>query len=185
MTDIELMEAVCRGDRDAYGVIVGKYLGQIARYTFEMLGNEKEVDDICQETFLRLWLHAGLWDSSKSGLNTWLHRIAHNLCVDHLRKSSRIESRDMEQLPTTKAADDCWGMSGDKGSEWQEARLQFVRNALDNLPVNQRSAITLCLFQNFSNKDAAAIMGISVAALESMLARARRSLMKAMKNQVR
>ena len=53
-----------------------------------------------------------------------------------------------------------------------------VRTALNALPENQRSALSLCHYQGFSNKEAAAIMNISVKALESAIARAKRNLRK-------
>jgi|TARA_B110000914_G_scaffold158043_1_gene138993 RNA polymerase sigma-70 factor (ECF subfamily) len=52
----------------------------------------------------------------------------------------------------------------------------LVRTAISALPENQRSALSLCHYQGFSNKEAAAIMNISVKALESAIARAKRNL---------
>jgi RNA polymerase sigma-70 factor (ECF subfamily) len=57
-----------------------------------------------------------------------------------------------------------------------DAKTKLLREALSALPENQRSALSLCHYQGFSNKEAAAIMNVSVKALESAIARAKRSL---------
>ncbi len=171
MTDEELMQAVCMGDRAAYQILVKKHLKSISHYAYRLLGNQKDTEDITQEVFLRLWMNAKKWKSDKSKLTTWLHRIAHNLCIDYLRKHGRVQTQesfdeeDFASLPETGAANDT---GGDK--------LRLLQEAISTLPENQRSALTLCHYQGFSNKEAAAIMNISVKALESAIARAKRSL---------
>ena len=55
--------------------------------------SNKDTEDIAQETFLRLWINACSWQADKAKLSTWLHRITHNLCVDYLRKHSRVQTR--------------------------------------------------------------------------------------------
>lgn len=182
--DEEWMEAVCRGDRQAYQSLVHRHSQAIAHYAYRLLDNAAEAEDITQETFLRLWLNAHKWQPDKARLTTWLHRITHNLCVDLQRKQGRMQTgNDGEEMDR---------QSADKSTSWQatrqdeagvqpdavaqDAQLQLLRQALNELPENQRSALTLCTFSGFSNQEAAAIMGLSVKALESALARARRSL---------
>lgn len=172
------MTAVCAGEQRAYQALVDRYFDAIARYSFRLLGNRAEVEDIAQETFLRMWTQANRWEPNKAKLTTWLHRIAHNLCVDHLRKHSRVELRgdqgdNVEQ-----------GLSNLAG-EQDTARVEnesiaSLNRAIRQLPENQRSALALCHYQSFSNKEAADIMGLSVRALESLLSRAKRSLRKAL-----
>lgn len=182
--DEELMDAVCRGDRQAYRSLVQRHSLAIGHYAYRLLGNSSEAEDITQETFLRLWLNAHRWQPDKARLTTWLHRIAHNLCVDLQRKQGRIQTghdeseldgqseavQSARQVLTTDEAQQ------DLDTDARDTQLQRLRAALDELPENQRSALTLCTFSGFSNQEAAAIMGLSVKALESALARARRSL---------
>lgn len=79
MTDEELMQAVCMGDKEAYQILVKQHLKSISHYAYRLLGNQKDTEDITQEVFLRLWTNAKKWKSDKSKLTTWLHRIAHNI----------------------------------------------------------------------------------------------------------
>ena len=83
MTDEELMRAVVEGDQKAYQQLVRAHLNAISHYAYRLLGNRKDVEDICQGVFLKMWLNATSWQAERSRLSTWLHRIAHNLCIDY------------------------------------------------------------------------------------------------------
>ena len=83
------MRRVAGGDREAYATLVAHHLTPITAYSQRMIGNPASAEDITQEVFLRLWLKAAEFDASKARLTTWLHRMAHNLAIDHLRKRQR------------------------------------------------------------------------------------------------
>lgn len=170
MKDEELMAAVRSGDETAYQEIVRQHIKAISHYAFRMLGNQKDCEDITQETFLRLWLNASKWQPEKARLSTWLHRIAHNLCIDHLRKSIRTEEQaepgDLFEQEQGSGATD----------KDKDERVRKLNAAIAALPESQRSALMLCHYRNFSNREAADIMNISVKALESAISRARRTL---------
>ncbi len=180
-TDEELMQAVCRGDQSAYQALVREHLKSISHYAYRLLGNQKDTEDITQEVFLKLWVNAEKWQPQKAKLSTWLHRIAHNLCVDYLRKHGNTQIRDdldndnndSQQSSATTAGQQDF----EDGSE-ARAQEQRFRRALAQLPESQRSALMLCHYSGFSNKEAAAIMNVSVKALESAMARAKRTLRK-------
>lgn len=166
--DQELMIAIQAGNARAYESAVKKHLKSISHYAFRMLGNTKDTEDITQETFLRLWTHADTWHSEKASVSTWLHRIAHNLCIDYLRKD--------KSAITSEYLDEHEGHESPAEQPDKDARLSSLRDALAQLPERQRSAIVLNHYHGFSNREIAQIMEISVDALESILARARRGL---------
>ncbi len=175
MTEDEtLMQAIAAGDSRAYEATIRQHLQSISHFAFRMLGNSKDTEDIAQETFLRLWLHAHTWQREKASVSTWLHRIAHNLCVDYLRKdkSSLSSEYEDEHAGTDRPAD----------APERAEQLQALQHALEALPERQRSAIVLSHYHGFSNKEVAANMDISVDALESIVARARRSLKAQLKH---
>jgi RNA polymerase sigma-70 factor (ECF subfamily) len=103
--------------------------------------------------------------------STWLHQIAHNLCIDEFRKQTRAKAGAMA-VPADNDVEHI-GPEADRAAAEKQAS---VRQALSALPENQRHAILLCHQQGFTNKEAAVILGIGVRALESLLARARRTL---------
>ncbi|MDG2421213.1 MAG: sigma-70 family RNA polymerase sigma factor [Gammaproteobacteria bacterium] len=179
MTDEELMRAVRSGEHYAYQELVKKYLASISCYAYRMIGNQNDTNDITQETFLKLWVNAEKWDPKKAKLTTWLHRIAHNLCIDHLRKHKR--NQPLKHTDEEQGYQETWCEKDGNKNELNE-KLQELATALRGLPEIQRSALTLCHYSGFSNKEAASIMNISVKALESAISRAKRSLRKALSN---
>jgi RNA polymerase sigma-70 factor (ECF subfamily) len=179
MTDEELMLAICKGEQSAYQTVVKEHLKPISHYAYRLLGNQKDTEDITQETFLKLWINAATWQPEKSKLTTWLHRITHNLCVDYLRKHSRVQTQDNFEEHLVDSSEE----TNDRNVDFTQRdlcrdseKIRILDSALNQLPESQRSAIMLCTVQNFSNKEAAVIMDISVKALESIIARGKRTL---------
>lgn len=171
MTDDErLSTLLSTGDIDAFRSIVDQHIGPITSYVMRMTNQPADTEDLVQETFLRLWSHRDAYDPEKSKLTTWLHRIAHNLVVDFHRKKKPETTDDLAEIPTT---------GPDREAETRSLEHK-VAAALSSLPERQRSAIVMNHYQGISNRDTAEILGISVEALESLLARGRRSLRQAL-----
>lgn len=173
MSDEELMEAVRNGDEAAYRALVRRHLGAVSRYAFRLLGDRHETEDVAQETFLKLWTGASRWRPERARLSTWLHRIAHNLCVDRLRRRARSPLPDEAGDAADGGVDAGPGPGERLDGDRETAAL---RAAIGRLPESQRTALMLCHYGGFSNKEAAAVMGVSLKALESAVGRARRGL---------
>ena len=149
-------------------MLVARKLPRLLALATRMLGDRTEAEDVAQETFLRIWKQAPGWREGEARFDTWLHRVVLNLCYDRLR-GRREEPVDVlpdvpdpQPEPATRAE-----------TRSRDAR---VRQALAALPVRQREALVLQYYQEMSNVEAANLMGITVDALESLLARARRNL---------
>lgn len=157
------------GDEAAFRQLLALHIAPVSRYARRMLDGADEAEDVTQEVFLRLWTEGHRFRPEAARLTTWLHRIAHNLCIDWRRKQARINPAG-DALPET--AVDC----GPQRDIENATRARRVRHAVTALPERQRDALLLCHYQGLSNQEAAAILGIGVEALESLLARARRRL---------
>lgn len=169
------MRRVASGDREAFRQLVEHHQGPLGAYAQRMLGDPGRAEDVVQETLLRLWSRARSFRPERARLTTWLHNIAHNLCIDTLRRESRLRPEDShEEAP----ADDA--TPGELRDD--ERREALLRRAIAALPERQRSALVLCHYQGLSNRQAAGILDVRVEALESLLARARRTLKKEMKD---
>ena len=166
--DAALLARVARADPAAVRALVARKLPRLLALAVRLLGDRMEAEDVAQEAFLRIWQHAPRWREGEARFDTWLHRVALNLCYDRLRKQ-RDEPAD--QLP--EAADP--GPLPDARLD-ARSRDQRVQAALAGLPARQREALVLNYYQELSNVEAASLMGITVEALESLLARARRNL---------
>ncbi len=156
------------GDKSAYQLLVEHHLPPLSNYVMRMMANAAEADDIIQETFIRLWTHGHKYNHGSAKLTTWLHNIAHNLCIDYFRKNDRLvpESADQPDQET----------SGPEEDYIQQGMAMDIQTAMMTIPERQRSAIIMCHYQGLSNKDTATVLGVSVDALESLMARGRRKL---------
>jgi len=166
-TDEELMDRVQTRDRDAFAILVERHLDAIHAFNYRMTRNAEDAADLAQETFLRVWSSARTWRPHRVRFTTWAYRIARNLCIDAHRRR-----RETEEIAPEALADD----TDPPDQAPARARLgQLLRQAISELPERQRTALVLC-HDGMSNRDAAAVLDVSVDALESLLARARRAL---------
>lgn len=166
--DEDLVRQIGAGDKRAAAELMRRHLPRMVALGSRMLGDRAEGEDVAQEVFLRVWKHAERWEPGRAKFETWMHRVAMNLCLDRLRKAGRIAGEVAPETVDDKA-------SATRALD-QKQRSERVRNALRSLPEQQRAAIVLCYFQERSNIEAAEVLGISVDALESRLARGRRAL---------
>jgi RNA polymerase sigma-70 factor (ECF subfamily) len=163
-----LLARVAAGDVDAFRLLVARYLGSLLGIARRMLRDDAEAEDVAQETLLRLWRSADLVAIGPGGLQPWLRRVASNLCIDRIRTARREMVTD--ELPEQALAPEQL-----RSLEEQELGLR-VDLALKALPERQRLALTLFHYEGMSQLEVAAVMGISDQAVESLLARARRTL---------
>ncbi len=168
--DVELLARIGNNEPAAINEMVARKLPRLLALASRILGDADEARDVAQESFLRIWRHAANWRRGEARFDTWLHRVALNLCHDRLR---RRKERPMNEDDALTLADDA--PSPDEQLETAD-RSARVDAALAALPERQREAIVLQYYQELSNIDAAAVMNISVEALESLLSRARRQL---------
>jgi RNA polymerase sigma-70 factor (ECF subfamily) len=174
--DEALLARVAEGDQAAVRALVGRKLPRLMSLGQRMLGDAAEAEDVAQEAFLRVWKQAPRWRPGQAKFDTWLHRVALNLCYDRLRRRREIAT---DQPP--EQADP--GPAPDRGLEARDTAARVSR-ALAALPDRQREAIVLCHYQELGNIEAATVMGVSVEALESLLGRGRRALRTALADMV-
>lgn len=179
-SEFVLIERIRSRDPDAFDQLMQRFLPMIERYVYRLCRSNDITQDVVQETFLRLWERADRFDSEKATLSTWLHRIAHNLCMDHFRKSARLNPLpdDWESEQAESATQTMVNQGSPESALEQDREATLVASALNELPERQRSVLVLSYFQGFSNQDIGAIHDLSVSAVESLLARARRNLTK-------
>ena len=174
--DFDLVVRAGRGDPAAAQALVARKLPRITGLATRMLGDPVEAEDVAQETFLRAWKQAPKWTEGSARFDTWLHRVALNLCYDRLRRRREQPTAEPPEQTDPGAAPDRGLLAADVGRR--------VAAALQALPERQREAVVLCHYQELGNIEAAGVMEVSVEALESLLARGRRSMRAALKDLV-
>lgn len=167
-TDEDLLVRIARGDEVAIREMVARKLPRLLSLATRVLGDRVEAEDVAQEAFLRIWRQAPRWQAGRARFDTWLYGVALNLCRDRLRRRREIYTAEPPETI------DPHGGPG-RGLDDSESS-RSVEAALARLPERQREAIVLQYYEELSNIEAAAVMGISIEALESLLARGRRNL---------
>lgn len=170
--DEDLVRRVGQGDPAAVQALMARKLPRMLALAQRMLGDPVEAEDVAQEAMLKAWKQAPRWTPGKAKFDTWLHRVALNLCYDRLRRRREVPSEISPDRPDEGPAPDRGILAAQLGAR--------VDRALAALPERQREAIVLCHYQELTNIEAAGLMSVSVEALESLLSRGRRTLRQAL-----
>ena len=162
------MARVCAGDRDAYTILVRRYGTHIYSLARHMCGPTGEAEEVAQDVCLRLWQRPDAWDSTRGSFKAWLDRVTMNACLDRLRRRKWHGGAVSEE----------WADASPGAVEQlvRQEEQQAVRDAIQMLPPRQRAALLLVEYRGLGQAAAAQDMGLSVEALESLLARGRRKL---------
>jgi len=170
VSGIEESDQIARaagGDRAAQAALVNRNMPIVFRVAYRLLQDRAEAEDVTQETFLRAWKKLPDWQP-KAKFSTWACTVALNLCRDRLRKKKPVLMDELpERVDTALRPEDALA---------SQQSLDGIAAKIAALPERQREALTLCALEGMSNIEAAAAMDVGVRALESLLARARRSL---------
>ncbi len=171
------MQAVAGGDGDAFAMLMQRHMPRVRAIGWRMLGSAEAADDLAQEVFLRIWQAPDRFDAARGAFAPWLARVASNAAIDRLRQRqlrSLDEEGDGSGQPLAETLAD--PQPGPEAQAAQAQHLRKLRAAVARLPERQRLAISLAHDLGHGNIEIAEIMGISVEAVESLLARARRKL---------
>lgn len=175
--DAALLARYARGDAGAARALTVRLAPRVHAQAFRMLGDRAEAEDVAQDAMVRLWRIAPDWRSGEAQVSTWLYRVVSNLCTDRLRK----------RRGGSVALDDVAGPEdpapGAEARLQDQARHSALRAAIADLPERQRVALTLRHFEGATNPEIAEQLGISVEAVESLTARAKRALTQALRGQ--
>jgi RNA polymerase sigma-70 factor (ECF subfamily) len=174
-----IMAEVAAGNISAFRGIVDCHQKPLINFISKYIVDKSAVEDVAQEVFLRVFRAAGDY-RPKAKFKTWLFTIAANYCLNEIRSRSRRPFLDFTGLNEAGfiavAPDSCSPLKLLENKELGAAILK----AVSRLPEKQRMALLLKKYSEFSYQEISQVMGCSVAAVESLIQRARNSLKTAL-----
>jgi len=190
--DVALMLALKQGDESAFEELVARHQARVVALVYRFVSDEAEAEDLAQEVFLRVYRTRERYQP-KARFSTWIYRIAANVSLNALRSRSRrrnisvplsYSAEETQEGQTSSHVEDHRVAQPEAHLEQQELRLQ-VRESVDQLPENQKVAVILNKYEGMSYDEIGAVMGCSVMAVKSLLARARSNLRQRLSHYVR
>ncbi len=174
--EASLVEALKRGDPEACACMIKQYAPRVYAIAIRMLNDPDDAEEVLQETFISACKNIQKFEE-RSALGTWLHRIATNAALMHLRKRKRREV-SLDEPIETQGGDDVyrevqdWTFSPDDHAMNSEIR-DILEKAIAELPETLRTVFVLREIEGYSTEETAQILGISVSAAKVRLHRAR------------
>jgi RNA polymerase sigma factor (sigma-70 family) len=159
------------GYDEAFGAIHDRYRQRLFAYTRQMLGSSRsDAEDVLQDVFLRAY-GALRNDNRPVTLRAWLYRVAHNRCIDHLRRPVP-QPAEIYELSRTPAHDP-------QAETVRREDLRRLVQDVQRLPEQQRSALLMRELDGLTYAELADALDTSVPAIKSLLVRARLGLVEA------
>ncbi|MDO3676681.1 RNA polymerase sigma factor [Paenibacillus ehimensis] len=172
--DIEIVERILNGDKQAFARIIDKYKGRVFSLLRRMLGHSPDMQDIAQEVFIKAYNHLNEYTPGHS-FSAWLYRIAANRCIDELRKRKRrpdITGFDAEfmqgETPET--------------AYLEKERRQALEQRIMELDQSQRAVFVMRYVQHLSYQEMAERLSVPISTVQMRLYRARQKLRESMSN---
>ncbi len=177
--DQALLERIRRGDKSACAECVERHSPGVYRLALRLTGNEAEAEDVVQETFLSAFKAIDSFEG-RSGLSTWLYRIAHNAALMRLRRvqPDQVSVDDEEvfgeglDVPRQLHA---WCCLPERDFESSEARIELER-AVRELPEKLRAVFVMRELEALSTEETAEALDVSIDVVKVRLYRARLQL---------
>ena len=165
-----------QGDKEAFRWVVKTHQRMIFSLALKMLCDEEEAKDIVQETFIRVWQSIRNYDPQKT-FSTWVYTIASRLCIDRLKKSSRMVVLPEDEITLRRFASDTDSQQSLENREW----ISIVRMLAEGLSDKQRLVFTLCQLEGIPSAEVEQITGLDAKQVKSNLYVARQTIRKRLK----
>lgn len=172
-----LIERVLSGDQEACMRLVNDYSRMVGTVLWRATGDDRVVEDLAQETFLRVFRALGYFDR-RGKLSTWIYTIANRVAIDHLRKTARRHEESLTDESGSSLADQ---MPGPESMNPEDALVQkdirrVVRQELARLPESYRLSLVYTAIEGMDYRTVADMMGIPVGTLKTYVFRGKQIL---------
>ena len=160
-----------RGDQNAFAALVRQVQRPVYGLCLRLLRTEGEAQEVAQETFLRAYQNLERYDLTRP-FDLWVLAIARNLCLDLLRRRSRVQTEDVEEHAHVLPSGDA--NAEDKAIAQQERKS--LEEAMSLLSTEDREVLALYYVQKRTTKEIAEVIGVAPGTIMARLFRAREKL---------
>ena len=172
----QLVELSQGGDQSAFEILFTTFKTRLHHSLFKVLRNYHETEDIVQQAFLRAWEKIDTFKGN-SNFYTWLYRIGFNLAITKINSSREMQLD--ESFESTLSSS-----SNIEDTLENKELYVTVKNLLDEIPEEQRTAYVLCEVDTKNYEEIAQITGVPVGTVRSRIFRARQYLMENLKDRL-
>lgn len=177
MSDQQIIEEIQKGNQAMFRLLVDKYQKMVFVTAIGFLHCKEDAEDLTQEIFLKVWASLSSFKGD-SEFSTWLYRIAVNSCINTAQKKQRNRFVELaeEWLQRIFPIE-----SGEKDSQQLIEANETdaaIQKAIDSLPINQRTAFLLSVYDELSQKEIARVMNRTEGSVEQLIQRAKTNLQK-------
>lgn len=177
--DILIQAIQEHGDVDAFQKLFDRYSPLVMGLSYKIVGNRALAEDIAQETFWRIWHNAASFDRKRGNFTSWMFGIARNLSIDALRRYKRVTIQPIFDEQTQEDERDAISSSVEQEDiadlAWARVKHAQVKQALDDLPNDQKMIVIWIFFQGMTRRQIAEVHNIPLGTVNT---RARLALKK-------
>ena len=167
LDDRELARRIRDSDREAFRSFFNRYHGTLYGYLRRRVADPAVCDDLAQQAFVTIWNRRSEIDDRLS-LRAFLFKISYNAALNHFRDTSKFVGD--EQLSETPAA-------GNPDMTAEYAMMQeTLREVIEQLPERRRAVFELCFLKEFTYRETAEVLGISIKTVENQMGAALKTL---------
>ncbi|MFN3305913.1 MAG: RNA polymerase sigma factor [Candidatus Kapaibacteriota bacterium] len=183
--EFEIIQKILGGEINQYEILQKKYQKPLTLLISKMIRNAEDVQDIVQETFIKAYNNLRFFKREFS-FNSWLFKIASNLCIDHLRKQ-RIKTISIEQPFPNSNEDEKHFDFPDRDADIDVKisiveRDKILHQAINLLPEHYRKIIQLRYFEELDYQEIAENLSLPLGTVKVRLFRARKALLEILKS---
>lgn len=185
--DVQLMLRFQKGDVEAFQQLFQKFSPSVVNFAFRFLGSQARAEELAQEVFLQVYRWQTRYEA-KAKFSTWLFKIAHNHCLNEVRKGEyrvSIESfdppEDREGEERERNIADTNSFRGEDILAAKEA-ADRIQQVLHRIPESQRTALLLSRMEGMSYQEVAEVLGSTEKAVKSLVFRATQSLKEGLRD---
>ncbi len=177
MIEASVIAAVKKRKNEAFKVLYQRCIAYVYSIVRRYVGNESEHPDVIQEIFARVFLSIQTFDAKKGDFKFWLRRLVINQCLQHHRKSKATALLlPLDSVEEIDSGEDHYLHELDKVD---------IEKYLQKMPMGYRQIFLLVIIDDYTYKEAADLLGVSVETCRSQLSRAKVWLKKNVKLQIK